>query len=411
VKSWIEVSEERLAENFRTVAQAAGAQADVLAVVKANAYGHGAETCSVTLARAGAKWLGVTDAGEGARVRKALDVADFAREAGHTPRILVMCGSVAEDVAAIVEHGLTPVLWTKQQVGWLAGYPGMRVHVEVDTGMARQGVLPGAALDELLDAMSDVQVELDGIFTHFCAAEVAHSELTRRQRKRFEAAVAQLRERGLRPGWVHAGSSSYLDNPPQFTASEKPPGALEKPLEASQWLVELAHSVGARAMVRCGIALYGYCLPIEPAWSRTWEHDAGVAQPKVRTQLRPVMQWKTRILDVREIAAGETVGYNATFTAPGPMRLALLPVGYADGLRRELSSTNTRPGGWAIVRGRPASILGRISMNLTMVDVTAIAGARVGDEVVLLGDGVTADDHARLARTIPYEILCGIRAG
>ncbi len=128
------------------------------------------------------------------------------------------------------------------------------------------------------------------------------------------------------------------------------------------------------------------------------------------------MTWKTRVLDVREMAAGETVGYNATFTAPGPMWLALLPVGYAEGLRREFSSTNTRPGGWVMIGGQDGSnkragIVGRVSMNLTMVDVSEIEGVRVGDEVVLLGDGVTADDHARIAGTISYEILSGVRAG
>jgi alanine racemase len=119
---------------------------------------------------------------------------------------------------------------------------------------------------------------------------------------------------------------------------------------------------------------------------------------------------------VREIAAGESVGYNATFVAQAPMRLALLPVGYSDGLRRELSSTNAKPRGWVMVRGRDgaqgrAAIVGRISMNLTVVDVSSIDGVHVGDEVVLLGDDVTADDHARLAGTISYEILCGVRAG
>jgi alanine racemase len=160
-------------------------------------------------------------------------------------------------------------------------------------------------------------------------------------------------------------------------------------------------------MVRAGIGLYGYCLPIE---------GGNAAQSRIRGKLRPVMTWKTRVVDVRHVAAGETVGYNATFTAPGPMRLALLAAGYSDGLRRELSSTNARPGGWVMVRGRDgsdqrAAIVGRVSMNLTMVDVTEIAGVAVGDEVVLLGDGVTADDHARLAGTISYEILCGVRAG
>jgi alanine racemase len=191
--------------------------------------------------------------------------------------------------------------------------------------------------------------------------------------------------KGLQPKWVHAGSSSSVDNP----AGD------------ARWLETLAKSVGARAMVRCGIALYGYCLPIE---------GAGV-DPKIGAALQPVMTWKTRVMDVRGVKGGETVGYNATFTAPSAMRVALLPVGYADGLRRELSGTNARPGGWVMVGGRRANIVGRVSMNLTMVDVTAIDGVRVGDEVVVLGDGVTADDHARIAGTISYEILCGVRTG
>jgi alanine racemase len=122
-----------------------------------------------------------------------------------------------------------------------------------------------------------------------------------------------------------------------------------------------------------------------------------------------VMTWKTRVIGLREVQAGETVGYNATFVADGPMRLALLPVGYADGLRRELSAASGGAGGWVMAQGQRAAIVGRVSMNLTVVDVSGIEGVAVGDEVVLLGDGVTADDHARLARTIAYEIVCGVR--
>jgi alanine racemase len=385
VNSWVEVSEERLAGNFRAVAEAAGAETDVLAVVKANAYGHGAERCAVALARVGARWFGVADASEGARVRRALDAAGFA-----DAEILVMLGLGGRaDWLSTVESRLTPVVWTEAQLCCLWGWPGSSVHLEVDTGMGRQGVRPGAELDAVLDLIGAAELVLDGVMTHFCAAEVAGSEKTREQERRFEAAVAQVRAKGLRPKWVHAGSSSSVDNPARGGGSE--------------WLVGLAKSVGARAMVRCGISLYGYCLAIEGA-------GAG-AGSRVRAALRPVMTWKTRVLDVREVAAGETVGYNATFTAPGPMRLALLPVGYADGLRRELSSTNAKPGGWAMVRGGRAGIVGRVSMNLTMVDVTGIDGVRVGDEVVLLGDGVTADDHARIAGTISYEILCGVHAG
>jgi alanine racemase len=122
------------------------------------------------------------------------------------------------------------------------------------------------------------------------------------------------------------------------------------------------------------------------------------------------MSWKTRVIGLRDVRAGDTVGYNAIFTAERPMRLALLPIGYADGVRRELSGSNARAGGWAMVKGRRAAIVGRVSMNLTVVDVTEIAGVAVGDEAVVLGDGVTADDHARLAQTIAYEIVCGVRA-
>jgi alanine racemase len=376
---WIEISEQRLAGNYRAVVEAVGAQTAVLAVVKANAYGHGVEGCSVALARAGARWLGVACASEGARARRALGEAGFAPE---KVGILLMCGFLQENVEAIAEHALTPVVWTAQQVGWLQG-SGVAVHVEVDTGMARQGVHPGAELDDLLAEIQTAELALDGIFTHFCAAEVAHSDLTQTQERRFEAAIAQLRAQGLTPQWVHAGSTSSVDNP----AQDWP------------WLADLAKSVGARAMLRCGCALYGYCVPIEGA-------DGAGMQSKLRSALRPVMQWKTRVLDLRELAAGDTVGYNATFTAPRPMRLAMLPVGYADGLRRELSGSDERPGGWVMLRGKQARIAGRVSMNLTMVDVSGIEDVRVGDEVVVLGDGITADDHARLAGTIPYEILC-----
>jgi alanine racemase len=122
------------------------------------------------------------------------------------------------------------------------------------------------------------------------------------------------------------------------------------------------------------------------------------------------MTWKTRVIGLREVRAGDTVGYNAIFTAERAMRLALLSAGYADGLWRELSGSNAHAGGWVMVRGQRAAIVGRVSMNLTVVDVTEVSGVGVGDEVVLLGDGVTADDHARLAGTIAYEIVCGVRA-
>jgi alanine racemase len=186
--------------------------------------------------------------------------------------------------------------------------------------------------------------------------------------------------KGVTVDWLHLGATSAVDEGSTLG-----------------WMLGLAAEVGARVMVRPGIALYGYCLPIDTG--RAGALGKGV---------KPVLTWKTRVIGVREIGVGETVGYGATFAAKSLMRLALLPVGYSDGLRREGSSGVGD--GWVMVAGQRAAVVGRVSMNLTIVDVTDIAGVAVGDEVVLLGEGVTADDHARWCGTISYEILCGIRA-
>lgn len=385
MKSWVEISEERLQSNYQSLVRVAGDDVAVLAVVKADAYGHGACVCAPVLAAAGAEWLGVTDAAEGIAVRAALGAVGE-----HS--ILVMSGLLQEEAAAIVQHRLTPVVWTQQQMEWLAEAAGdalLSVHIEIDTGMARQGVAPGEELRELLDWLAaQPKLRLDGVMTHFASSEVAESPLTMLQRRRFEQALQQVADAGLRPKWVHAGNSSTVDN---SAGTVHDCGSLV-------WLREAAARLGARAMVRTGLALYGYCLPVEGG------------EALVEPALRPVMTWKTRVIGVRDVEAGATVGYNAIFAAPRPMRLALLPVGYADGLRRELSGPDEVSGGWAMLRGRRAMIVGRVSMNLTVVDVTGIDGVNVGDEAVLLGDGMTADDHARLAQTIAYEIVCGVRA-
>jgi alanine racemase len=385
----VEISEERLTANYKALGRIAGDGIAVLAVVKADAYGHGAKVCAPVLARAGAEWLGVTDAEEGVAVRAALATAE------PKPKILVMSGLLREDAETIVRAELTPIVWTRQQMEWLteavrsSGAVPLAVHLEIDTGMARQGVVPGEELRGLLEWLAvQRELRLDGVMTHFASAEVADSALTLHQRERFEQALKEVADAGLRPDWVHAGNSSTVDN---SSVCGNDCGSLV-------WLREVAARAGARAMVRAGIGLYGYCLPVEGA------------EALVLPELRSVMTWKTRVIGVREVQAGDTLGYNAIFTAAHSMRLALLPVGYADGLRRELSGADGAPGGWVMLRGRQAMIVGRVSMNLTIVDVTEIPGVAVGDEVVLLGDGITADDHARLAHTIAYEIVCGMKA-
>jgi alanine racemase len=373
--NWIEIAGDHLAANFRTLQTAAGAGTEVLAVVKARAYGHGAEHCAAPLVRAGAQWLGVTNATEGSRVRAALG--------GLPARILVMCDFAAPYVCLMHEANLTPVVWTLEQVAALAARP-LPLHLEIDTGMSRQGVRPGAELAGILTAIRAANLRLEGVLTHFTSSEEPESRHTRRQQELFAAAIAQIREAGLSPDWVHAGASSAIDNPAYQ------PG----------WLAELAASVGARPMVRTGLALYGYGLPLDPG-----------ATPRVIPAVKPVLTWKVGVISTRTVEPGDTIGYNATFTVRKPMRIALLSVGFANGLRRELSSTNDRPGGWVMLHGRRASILGRISMNHTVVDVTHIPEVEAGDTAILLGPGVTADDHARLAHTTAYEILCGIQPG
>ncbi len=391
MKSWVEISEERLSANYRLLAKAAGPGTALLAVIKANAYGHGAALCAPILAQAGAPWLGVTDAAEGEAVLNALAPTT------HRPSILIMSGLLPEDAAAIVHRGLTPVVWHRRQMEWLlaaAQRSGATVslHLEIDTGMARQGVPPGDELTALLHWLkTQPLLHLDGVFTHFASAEVAGSPHTLIQRSRFEQAIATVSQAGLRPSWVHAGNSSTIDT--------------ETTEQTLVWLRSLASTLNARSMVRTGIALYGYCLPLAAA-----KAAQAPTQSTLQPELRPVLTWKTRILGLRDLHPGDTIGYNAIFSAQHPMRLALLPIGYADGLRRELSATNTSPGGWVIVHGRRAPIVGRVSMNLTTVDVTDIPDANLGDEATVLGDHITAGDHARLARTIPYEILCGLRA-
>ncbi len=379
MKSWVEISSARLAENVRAVQSAAGTSVELLAVVKADGYGHGAEQVAPVLADAGVRWLGVTDLEEGARVR--------ARLGQGSTRLLVMVGMEAHEAQGIVVNGLTPVVWTAEHVAAIekaARTVGHRVcvHLEVDTGMARQGAAPGPELARVLEKLQGTRwVECEGLMTHFCESEVAESAVTLAQRARFEEALAQTTAAGIRPAFVHAGNSSAVDEG-----------------STTGWIKRLARSVGAKAMVRPGYALYGHCLPLQ---------GTGV-EANVARRVRPVLTWKTRVIGCREISAGATVGYGASFVAEAPMRLALLPVGYADGFRRAASSGIGD--GWVMVRGQRAPVVGRMSMNLTVVDVTGIEGAWVGDDAVLLGDGVSAEDHARWAKTIGYDILCGIRA-
>jgi alanine racemase len=387
VKSWVEVSQARLRANVAVLRAAAGVGAELLAVIKADGYGHGAELVAPLLIDAGVTWLGVGDIDEGARVRRALG----AREA----RILVMCGPEPDDAGAIVEHRLTPVVWTPAQIAALkpaAERAGTRVavHLEIDSGMARQGAAPGPELAAFLAALQhSKRLDLEGVFSHLSSSEVRNSRQTAAQLQTFERALQQLRSSSAElPSlrWIHLANSSALDEG-----------------STTAQLRQIARDLGATVLVRPGLALYGHCLPLQDEAGDALE-DPG----ELCASLQPVLTWKARILATREIAPGQTVGYGATFIAEHPMRLALLPVGYADGFRREASTSIGN--GWVTIAGKRAPVVGRVSMNLTVVDVTRIPEAQEGVEATLLGPGVSAADHALWCGTIPYEILCGLRA-
>lgn len=374
---WTEISSSALMSNFRSVRSAA--QMDVLAVVKADAYGHGSRECSPILVQAGARWLGVTSVEEGVAVRQAVGKLPQSM----APRILVMCGVWLREARTCITHQLTPVVWEPYQLTMLEEEAraqrliarDLAVHLEIDTGMSRQGVVPGAALEALLTRFTpDSPLRLEGVMTHLASAEDTAGPQNAAQIAVFHEGVKQCAKH--KPEILHIGNTPAVDGD-----------------VVQGWLPQLARSIGATAMTRTGLALYGYTIPL----------TAG--QHHVHT--RPPLTWKTRIVSLRDVVAGTSVGYSATFIAPHAMKLALLPVGYADGYRRELSSR-----GYVLLRGQKAPIVGRVSMDLTVIDVSAIKTPQVGEEVVLLGsqgsERIGVDELAETAQTIPYEILCGI---
>lgn len=367
---WTEISRSKLLHNFRLLRSLA-APAEAMAVVKADAYGHGTIACSQLLSADGAGWLGVTNVEEAVRVRAACPDTE----------ILSMTGLLPGEAEAVVEYRITPAVWDAAHLEEAArtGKP-VSLHLKIDTGMSRQGVrlqdLP--VLLHKLKMLSSLW--LAGVMTHFHSPEVLDSIANREQFAEFVSAVDTIYDHGFRPQWIHAGSST----------SVLYPGPTE--------LAKLAVKHGAKAMMRPGLSLYGYAA-----------HFTGGKTPAAATELKTVLAWKTRVNSLRTINAGDVVGYNATFRATRETKLALLPVGYADGLNRLLSNR-----GSVLVRGQRAPIVGRVSMDLTTVDVTDVAGVAVGDEVALIGaqgpETITAYDHADIAGTIPYEVLCNIGA-
>ncbi|HTJ81000.1 MAG TPA: alanine racemase [Polyangiaceae bacterium] len=379
-----EVNLGNLRHNLRVVERAVGRTAagpgrtaagpEVWGVLKADAYGHGAPAIARTLERAGVSGLCVALLEEGLELRAA----------GIALPIVVMGGYYGPQhrgLEEVVEAGLVPVLYHAEQVERLAALArakdGKRAafHLKVDTGMGRLGVR-ARDVDPLFDqVVATREIELVGLMSHLACADDPDPAPTLAQVKLFESARAALARRGVAPKHCHLANSA-----------------------AALALPEARYSA-----VRPGIALYGVSpfpsgFPVEAA-------------ERAANELRPVMRIRSEIVALRQIPAGEAIGYGHTWRADGPRTVATIPIGYADGLSRALSNK-----GSVLVRGKRAPIAGVVSMDLTAIDVTGIDGAALGDEVVVLGpqdgplgsDAITADEIASLVGTIPWEVVTNI---
>jgi len=378
---------------------------ELLAIVKADAYGHGLELCAPAVVRAGARWLGVTCVEEGVAARAVCPEA----------HVLVVSGAFPGEGKAVVANRLTAVAWEPWQLDELegaaraAGLPAqsLPIHLEIDTGMSRQGVSPEGIAPVLARFGSGSPLRLEAVMTHLFAADEADGAVTRKQMVQMDKAVAKIEAAGLKPEWLNVGSSAALLAGQAAMVAElaarwglKP---MMRPGQAAT-VAELAARWGLKPMMRPGLALYGLVQDFDPPFAANEEPEAMTA---ARVHLQPVLSWKTRVAGVRTVPAGSMVGYNGTFVTTEPARLALLAVGYADGLDRRLA----RQFG-VLVRGRRAPFAGRISMDQSVVDVSGIPGVEAGDEVVILGaqgsESITAFDHAKATATIPWEVFTRI---
>jgi alanine racemase len=373
-----------LRRNFQRVRALAGKRR-VMAVAKADAYGHGAVAVANCLAGCGVDWFGV------ATVEEAVEL----RQAGIEQPILLLGGLYMSDPADLVEYRLTPSisstarLDTYAECARRAGRP-IEFHLKVDTGLGRLGV-PHGRLQLFLDRYQQLDgLELKGVFTHLASAEDLVAIQTDEQLERFRAALKELPWHKLQPEWVHISNSAAL----------------------------LVRQDFSENLVRIGALFYGYCVPLilPPSASsnadreglkvRSRSDSAGATLARL-AEFEPVLTFKSQVVYLKDVPSNTPLGYGAAYHTRRPSRIATVPVGYADGLSRQLSGR-----GRAIVNDEYARIVGNISMDLTLLDVTDIPGVEVGDEVILIGRSehcrITAYEIAAELGTVPYEVLCSI---
>jgi alanine racemase len=384
---WAEVSLGALAENFRAIRKFVNPAEEkrktrrkILCIVKGNGYGHGGPQVAKALEKAGSDWFGVTCTEEGIAVR----------EAGVRKPVLVLTSFWPGEESRLIEHDLTAVIHRCEQLKELdraaariigkkdgAKKGGRRVsfHLKMDTGMNRLGIAPSDVECFASQLAKCKHLELGGVFTHFASSEVLTNtrvgEQTRQQEERFYAALDRLRALGIDPGIVHLANSAAIVT------------------RAETWA----------DMVRPGAILYGYHPGYDPVEQRP--------EIEARLPLKPVMSLRSRIINIRSIPESAGVGYNETFIAKRPSRIGVLAAGYGDGIHRSLGNR-----GSVLVRGALAPIVGIISMDVTMIDVTDVPDAEIGDVVTIYGsDGEhvrPANVIARSIGTVTSDLLCAV---
>jgi alanine racemase len=376
---WAEVSLGALTHNLEAIRKYVNpphekrkAPRKILCIVKGNGYGHGGPEVAKALEKAGADWFGVTCTDEGIAVR----------QNGVRKPILVLTSFVPGEESRLVEHDLTAVIHRCEQLeilnraaARLGGKRPTPFHLKIDTGMNRLGVA-SSDMDCVARQLGKCKhLRLTGIFSHFASSEVftdtAVGKQTCEQEERFYAALERLRVLGIDPGIVHLANSAAIVTRPETWAD----------------------------MVRPGVILYGYHPGYDPPEKRE--------EAEQRLPLRPVMSLRSRLISIRNVPAGAGVGYNATFVAKRPSRIGVLAAGYGDGIHRSLGNR-----GNVLVRGKLAPIVGIISMDVTMIDVTDVEGAEIGDVATIHGtDGKEMLPANRVARgigTVTSDLLCAV---
>ncbi len=358
----VEIDLGALKNNFHRIQRTAGQQVRVMAVVKSDAYGHGLVECARALSDAGAETFGVAEVEEGVALRRA----------GLAGEIVILLGAAPESYEEVVSYDLTPVVYDLDAIAGLSAAASkkngkVRVHLKVDVGMGRLGVAPAEVMSCVSLLKRLPSISLRGILSHLPSADAAEKpEITRAHLSRFSEVLARLKTG--EPGVVHIANSAAL-----------------------------IYFPGSRLdMVRPGISLYGCYPDALPARAQS-------AAPGL--ELQPVMRFATRVIQVKELEKGSGISYGHTYVTRRKSRIAVLPVGYADGYLRKLSNRAE-----VLIGGRRAPVRGRVCMNATMVEVTDLPPVHAGDEAVLLGRqgdaAISADEVAGWMETISYEVLC-----